>query len=96
MKKKEEFTTQSEQHAKEFQKLQISLEKRKSQLESIQEQLNNQLKEPVLSWIYEEDARQRMKTDPELLQDHSSETVYQRKLVMYHRFCCRERKRQNG
>ena len=78
LKKKEEFTTQSEQHAKEFQKLQISLEKRKSQLESIQEQLNNQLKEPVLSWIYEEDARQRMKTDPELLQDHSSETVYQK------------------
>ena len=36
LKKKEEFTTQSEQHAKEFQKLQISLEKRKSQLESIQ------------------------------------------------------------
>ena len=78
LKKKEEFITQSEQHAKEFQKLQISLEKRKSQLESIQEQLNNQLKEPVLSWIYEEDARQRMKTDPELLQDHSSETVYQK------------------
>ena len=78
LKKKEEFTTQSEQHAKEFQKLQISLEKRKSQLESIQEQLKNQLKEPVLSWIHEEDARQRMKTDPELLQDHSSETVYQK------------------
>ncbi|URW85692.1 hypothetical protein M5E86_18940 [Blautia wexlerae] len=39
LKKKEEFITQSEQHAKEFQKLQISLEKRKSQLESIQEQL---------------------------------------------------------
>ena len=78
LKKKEEFSTQSERHAKEFQKLQISLEKRKSQLESIQEQLNNQLKEPVLSWIYEEDARQRMKTDPELLQDHSSETVYQK------------------
>lgn len=39
LKKKEEFTTQSEQHTKEFQKLQISFEKRKSQLESIQEQL---------------------------------------------------------
>ena len=77
LKKKEEFTKQSEQHAKEFQKLQISLEKRKSQLESIQEQLNNQLKEPVLSWIYEEDARQRMKINSELSQDHSSETVYQ-------------------
>lgn len=76
LKKKEEFTTQSEQHAKEFQKLQISFEKRKSQLESIQEQLNNQLKEPVLSWIYEEDARQRMKTDPELSQNHSNETIY--------------------
>ena len=47
LKKKEEFITQSEQHAKEFQKLQISLEKRKSQLESIQEQLQNQLDEPV-------------------------------------------------
>ena len=35
-------------------------------------------KRQVLSWIYEEDARQRMKTDPELLQDHSSETVYQK------------------
>ena len=78
LKKKEEFITQSEQHAKEFQKLQISLEKRKSQLESIQEQLQNQLDEPVLTWIHEEDIRQRMKTDPELLQDHSSETVYQK------------------
>lgn len=78
LKKKEEFITQSEQHAKEFQKLQISLEKRKSQLESIQEQLQNQLEEPVLTWIHEEDTRQRMKTDPELSQDHSSETVYQK------------------
>ena len=55
MKKKEEFTRQSEHHAKEFQKLQISLEKRKSQLESIQEQLQNQLDEPVLTWIHEEE-----------------------------------------
>ena len=78
LKKKEEFITQSEQYAKEFQKLQISLEKRKSQLESIQEQLQNQLDEPVLTWIHEEDIRQRMKTDPELSQDHSSETVYQK------------------
>ena len=78
LKKKEEFITQSEQHAKEFQKLQISLEKRKSQLESIQEQLQNQLEEPVLTWIHEEGIRQRMKTDPELSQDHSSETVYQK------------------
>lgn len=39
--------------------------------------MNNQLKEPVLSWIYEEDARQRMKINSELSQDHSSETVYQ-------------------
>ena len=78
LKKKEEFTTQSEQHAKEFQKLQISLEKRKSQLESIQEQLQNQLEEPVLTWIHEEDTRQRMKTNPELSQDHSSEAVYQK------------------
>ena len=78
LKKKEEFITQSEQHAKEFQKLQISLEKRKSQLESIQEQLQNQLEEPVLTWIHEEDTRQRMKTNPELSQDHSSEAVYQK------------------
>ena len=79
LKKKEEFTRQSEQHEKEFQKLQISLEKRKSQLESIQEQLQNQLDEPVLTWIHEEETGQRMKTDPELSQDHSSETVYQQK-----------------
>ena len=80
LKKKEEFTTQSEQHAKEFQKLQISLEKRKSQLESIQEQLQNQLDEPVLTWIHEEDIRQRMKTDPELSQDYSGEIVYQKEI----------------
>ena len=80
LKKKEEFTTQSERHAKEFQKLQISLEKRKSQLESIQEQLQNQLDEPVLTWIHEEDIRQRMKTDPELSQDHSGEIVYQKEI----------------
>ena len=80
LKKKEEFSTQSEQHAKEFQKLQISLEKRKSQLESIQEQLQNQLDEPVLTWIHEEDIRQRMKTDPELSQDHSGEIVYQKEI----------------
>ena len=80
LKKKEEFITQSEQHAKEFQKLQISLEKRKSQLESIQEQLQNQLDEPVLTWIHEEDIRQRMKTDPELSQDHNGEIVYQKEI----------------
>ena len=80
LKKKEEFITQSEQHAKEFQKLQISLEKRKSQLESIQEQLQNQLDEPVLTWIHEEDIRQRMKTDPELSQDYSGEIVYQEEI----------------
>ena len=80
LKKKEEFSTQSERYAKEFQKLQISLEKRKSQLESIQEQLQNQLDEPVLTWIHEEDIRQRMKTDPELSQDHSGEIVYQKEI----------------
>ena len=80
LKKKEEFITQSEQHGKEFQKLQISLEKRKSQLESIQEQLQNQLDEPVLTWIHEEDIRQRMKTDLELSQDHSGEIVYQKEI----------------
>ena len=80
LKKKEEFTRQSEHHAKEFQKLQISLEKRKSQLESIQEQLQNQLDEPVLTWIHEEDIRQRMKTDPELSQDYSGEIVYQKEI----------------
>ena len=80
LKKKEEFTRQSEHHAKEFQKLQISLEKRKSQLESIQEQLQNQLDEPVLTWIHEEDIRQRMKTDLELSQDYSGEIVYQKEI----------------
>ena len=80
LKKKEEFSTQSERHAKEFQKLQISLEKRKSQLESIQEQLQNQLDEPVLTWIHEEDIRQRMKTDLELSQDYSGEIVYQKEI----------------
>ena len=54
------------------------MKKRKSQLESIQEQLQNQLDEPVLTWIHEEDTGQRMKTDPELSQDHGSETVYQK------------------
>ena len=34
--------------------------------------------EPVLTWIHEEDIRQRMKTNPELSQDHSSETVNQK------------------
>ena len=36
--------------------------------------------EPVLTWIHEEDIRQRMKTDPELSQDHSGEIVYQKEI----------------
>ncbi len=52
-KKKEELILQSEQEAKEFQKLQISLEKRKSQQESMLEQLQNHLNEPVFSWLSE-------------------------------------------
>ena len=36
--------------------------------------------EPVLTWIHEEDIRQRMKTDPELLQDYSGEIVYQEEI----------------
>ena len=34
------------------------------------------MKESVLTWIYEEDTRQRMKTDSELSQAHSNETMY--------------------
>lgn len=34
------------------------------------------MKEPVLTWIYEESTRQRIKTDSELSQDHSNETMY--------------------
>ncbi len=43
LKQKEEMTLQSEEHEKEYQKLRISLEKRKSQQESISEQLQSQL-----------------------------------------------------
>ena len=38
------------------------------------------MKEPVLTWIHEEDIRQRMKTDPELSQDYSGEIVYQKEI----------------
>ena len=34
------------------------------------------MKEPVLTWIYEESTRQRIKTDSELSQDYSNETMY--------------------
>ena len=75
-KKKEEFSRQLEQHAKEFQKLQISIEKRKSQQESIQEQLQNQLDEPIFSWL-REDTQQKMISDSGLQQDQNSKAVYQ-------------------
>ena len=75
-KKKEEFSRQLEQHAKEFQKLQISIEKRKSQQESIQEQLQNQLDEPIFSWL-REDTQQKMISDSRLQQDQNSKAVYQ-------------------
>ena len=75
-KKKEEFSRRLEQHAKEFQKLQISIEKRKSQQESIQEQLQNQLDEPIFSWL-REDTQQKMISDSGLQQDQNSKAVYQ-------------------
>ena len=75
MKKKEKFTGQLEQHAKEFQKLQISLEKRKSRQESIQEQLQNQLEEPIFAWLCEE-IQQKLKADSGLQQDQSSKAVH--------------------
>ena len=74
LKKKEEFTRQLEQHAKEFQKLQISLEKRKSQQESIQEQLQNQLEEPIFTWLHEDT---QQKADSELQQDQNIIAVQQ-------------------
>ena len=74
-KKKEEFSRQLEQHAKEFQKLQINIEKRKSQQESIQEQLQNQLGEPIFSWL-REDTQQKFITDSGLQQDWNSKIVY--------------------
>ena len=73
--KKKKFTGQLEQHAKEFQKLQISLEKRKSQQESIQEQLQNQLEEPIFAWLCEE-IQQKLKADSGLQQDQSSKAVH--------------------
>lgn len=75
LKKKEEFTRQSEQHAKEFQKLQISLEKRKGQQESIQEQLQNQLAEPIFAWL-RGDTQQKLKSDSGLQQDQNCKAVY--------------------
>ena len=75
VKKKEKFIGQLEQHAKEFQKLQISLEKRKSQQESIQEQLQNQLEEPIFAWLCEE-IQQKLKADSGLQQDQSSKAVH--------------------
>lgn len=54
LKKKEELAGQLEQGTREFQKLQISLEKRKSQQESILEQLKEQLSGAVFSWLAED------------------------------------------
>ena len=54
LKKKEELAGQLEQGTREFQKLQISFEKRKSQQESILEQLKEQLSGAVFSWLAED------------------------------------------
>ncbi len=64
LKQKEEMTLQSEEHEKEYQKLRISLEKRKSQQESISEQLQSQLDNQLLESMYKED---RQKSDENLV-----------------------------
>ncbi len=53
IRRKDELIQQAEQCMKELQTLRISLEKRKSQQESIQEQLQIQLSEPVLQQKYQ-------------------------------------------
>ncbi len=57
LKQKEEMTLQSEEHEKEYQKLRISLEKRKSQQESISEQLQSQLDNQLLEPMYKKDGQ---------------------------------------
>lgn len=62
LKQKEEMTLQSEEHEKEYQKLRISLEKRKSQQESISEQLQSQLDNQLLESMYKEDRQKATRT----------------------------------
>ena len=52
--------------------------------------------EPVLTWIHEEDIRQRMKTDLELSQDYSGEIVYQKEICNVSQALLQEREQQNG
>ena len=81
LKKKEEFSTVRTTHAKKnFRNYRSVLKRGRASWKVFREQLQNQLDEPVLTWIHEEDIRQRMKTDPELSQDHSGEIVYQKEI----------------
>lgn len=67
LKKKEELAGQLEQGTREFQKLQISLEKRKSQQESILEQLKEQLSGTVFSWLAEDMEQEQEQGSGELV-----------------------------
>ncbi len=67
LKKKEELAGQLEQGTREFQKLQISLEKRKSQQESILEQLKEQLSGAVFSWLSEDMEQEQEQGSGELV-----------------------------
>ena len=67
LKKKEELAGQLEQGTREFQKLQISLEKRKSQQESILEQLKEQLSGAVFSWLAEDMEQEQEQGSGELV-----------------------------
>ena len=67
LKKKEELAGQLEQGTGEFQKLQISLEKRKSQQESILEQLKEQLSGTVFSWLAEDMEQEQEQGSGELV-----------------------------
>ena len=72
LKQKEEMIQQSEKHAKEYQKLCISLEKRKSQQESIGEQLQSQLDNQLLEPMYKKDGQ---KSDENLVLRQQTEKV---------------------
>lgn len=61
VKRKEEVSGRLEQETREFQKQQISLEKRRSQQESIQEQLKEQLSGSVFAWL---DGEVQEKSEP--------------------------------
>ena len=65
VKRKEEVSGRLEQETGEFQKLQISLEKRRSQQESIQEQLREQLSESVFAWL--EEVQEKSESGEQLL-----------------------------